>query len=216
MVYGKGDDNMTNNLRSSEVFFKADERNPTINPKSKRLQVGFKRLSDSAVIPTKAHASDSGFDLVASEDVIIEPGETAVVPTGIAVELPAGYEAQVRPRSGVTAKTKLRVQLGTIDNGYNGEIGVIVDNIKPQGKIVDINGGFTGLSNHDVTYAYTLNGNDSEVGFKIGYGSYLIRKGDRLAQLVVQPLPSVEAFEIEGDIEDTERGDGSYGSSGYR
>src|SRR5690625_5552422 len=82
MVYGKGDDNMTNNLRSSEVFFKADERNPTIKPKSKRLQVGFKRLSESTVIPTKAHASDSGFDLVASEDVIIEPGETAVVPTG--------------------------------------------------------------------------------------------------------------------------------------
>src|SRR5690625_5630144 len=91
--------------------------------------VGFKRLTDSAVIPTKAHASDSGFDLAASADVIIEPGETKVVPTGIAVELPEGYEAQVRPRSGVTAKTKLRVQLGTIDNGFTGGIGVIVDNI---------------------------------------------------------------------------------------
>src|SRR5690625_601254 len=92
------------------------------------FRVGFKRLSDAATIPTKAHPTDSGFDLHASADVIIEPGETAVVPTGIAVELPPGYEAQVRPRSGITAKTKLRVQLGTIDNDYRGEIGVIVDN----------------------------------------------------------------------------------------
>src|SRR5690606_2226499 len=93
------------------------------------IHIGFKRLTPDAVIPTKAHASDSGFDLVASADVIIEPGATVVVPTGIAVELPEGYEAQVRPRSGVTSKTKLRVQLGTIDNGYAGEIGVIVDNM---------------------------------------------------------------------------------------
>src|SRR5690625_1400498 len=92
--------------------------------------VGFKRLSDGATIPTKAHASDSGFDFAASADVIIEPGETKVIPTGIAVELPPGYEAQVRPRSGVTSKTKLRVQLGTIDSGYKGDIGVIVDNIE--------------------------------------------------------------------------------------
>src|SRR5699024_11703840 len=96
---------------------------------TKPIKVGFKRLTKDAIIPTKAHASDSGFDIAASEDVIIEPGETAVVKTGIAVELPPGYEAQVRPRSGVTAKTELRVQIGTSDYGYAGEIGVIVDNI---------------------------------------------------------------------------------------
>src|SRR5699024_12551739 len=72
------------------------------------IEVGFKRLDESAIIPTKAHASDSGFDLYALKDTIIEPGETAVVPTGIAVKLPAGYEVQVRPRSGVTTKSKLR------------------------------------------------------------------------------------------------------------
>src|SRR5699024_2229420 len=88
---------------------------------NRRLQVGCKRLNGAAILPSKAHPTDSGYDLYASEDVIIEPGETAVVPTGIAVQLPEGYEAQVRPRSGVTAKTKLRVQLGTIDNGYTGE-----------------------------------------------------------------------------------------------
>lgn len=195
---------MTNNLRSSEVFFKADERNPTIKPKSKRLQVGFKRLSDSAVIPTKAHASDSGFDLVASEDVIIEPGETAVVPTGIAIELPPGYEAQVRPRSGVTAKTKLRVQLGTIDNGFTGGIGVIVDNIEddPIGNTS--------------RYLHYTDGSEIRQDEDIAEGTYLIRKGDRIAQLVVQPLPDVEAYEVDGDIAESERGADGFGSSGIR
>src|SRR5690625_2829411 len=107
-----------------------------------KVKIGFKRLNDGAILPTKAHPSDSGFDLCASEDVIIEPGETVIVPTGIAVELPKGYEAQVRPRSGVTAKTKLRVQLGTIDNGYTGEIGVIVDNIGVKEIcVLDLNSG---------------------------------------------------------------------------
>src|SRR5690625_7111831 len=102
-----------------------------------KVKIGYKTLNDDSILPTKAHPTDSGFDLYASDDVIIEPGETTIVPTGIAVELPKGYEAQVRPRSGVTAKTKLRVQLGTIDNGYNGEIGVIVDNIAEE---LDIRG----------------------------------------------------------------------------
>lgn len=117
------------NEKYSETFRKLSECNP--------IRVGFKRLNDDAIIPTKAHPTDSGFDLCASKDVIIEPGETTVVPTGIAVELPPGYEATVRPRSGITAKTKLRVQLGTIDNEYRGEIGVIVDNIARYGLGVD-------------------------------------------------------------------------------
>ena len=160
------------------------------------IGVGFKRLDESAIIPTKAHASDSGFDLYALEDTIIEPGETVVVPTGIAVKLPPGYEAQVRPRSGVTAKTKLRVQLGTIDNDYRGGIGVIVDNVEEStDKAIimnDISGGM---------YAYLHN-------------SYSIRKGDRIAQLVVQPLPPVQAYEIKGDMDSTSRGEKGFGSSG--
>ena len=93
------------------------------------LSVKIKRLHPDAVIPQYAHEGDAGFDLVAAADVIIEPGETALIPTGIAVELPPGYELQVRPRSGITLRTKLRVQLGTVDSNYRGEIGVIVDNI---------------------------------------------------------------------------------------
>src|SRR5690606_10358288 len=93
--------------------------------------VKVKRLHPDAVIPTKAHAADAGFDLVAVEDAVIEPGETVLIKTGLAFELPEGFEMQIRPRSGVTLKTKLRVQLGTVDSNYRGEVGVIVDNTVP-------------------------------------------------------------------------------------
>lgn len=92
------------------------------------IKVGFKRLTEDAILPVKAHPTDSGFDLFTSEFDYIKCGYTKVIKTGIAIKLPPGYEAQVRPRSGVTSKTKLRVHLGTIDNSYTGEIGIIVDN----------------------------------------------------------------------------------------
>lgn len=169
------------------------------------VRVGFKRLSDDAAMPTKAHPTDSGFDLVASKDVIIEPGETAIIPTGIAVELPPGYEATVRPRSGITAKTKLRVQLGTIDQDYRGEIGVIVDNIKP-----NVDSTWNRVTNTSGVYEKLEDDLEAELG------AYIIRKGDRIAQLVIQPLPVVEAYEVEGDLEETDRGEGGFGSSGVR
>src|SRR5690625_1762521 len=169
---------------------------------SQSISVGFKRLSDEAIIPTKAHPTDSGFDLCASEDVIIEPGDTVIVPTGIAVELPKGFEAQVRPRSGVTAKTKLRVQLGTIDNGYKGEIGVIVDNIADDP--------FGNTSR----YLNFVDGSEIRQDDDIPDGTYHIRKGDRIAQLVVQALPEVTAVEIDEFTQDSERGEGGFGSTG--
>ncbi len=166
-----------------------------------RDKVGFKRLTEDAVIPTKAHPSDSGFDLVASEDTTIEPGETVVVPTGIAVQLPSGYEATVRPRSGVTSKTKLRVAIGTVDNQYRGEVGVIVDNINPR-SVEDVSGYLRLDSstywNHRVTYEK---------------GTYKIRKGERIAQLVITRLPDVEAVEV-FDVDETVRGSRGFGSSG--
>ena len=172
-----------------------------------KVMIGFKRLSDDAILPTKAHPTDSGFDLYASKDVIIEPGETKIIPTGIAVELPPGYEATVRPRSGITAKTKLRVQLGTIDNEYRGEIGVIVDNIAPE----DLDG-------MPCEYFVLSIENKPLPEYKSNFveGTYIIRKGDRIAQLVIQPLPAVEAYEIEDELEETERGEGGFGSSGVR
>ncbi|HFK1685253.1 TPA: dUTP diphosphatase [Bacillus tropicus] len=93
------------------------------------LRVKIKRVKD-VELPKYAKPGDSGFDLVAAEDTIIWPGETKVVQTGLAFEIPPGYELQVRPRSGMTRNTKLRVILGTVDSGYRGEVGVLVDNIE--------------------------------------------------------------------------------------
>ncbi|WP_144640081.1 dUTP diphosphatase [Bacillus cereus] len=91
------------------------------------LRVKIKRVKD-VELPKYAKPGDAGFDLVAAEDTIIWPGETKVVPTGLAFEIPPRYELQVRPRSGMTRNTKLRVVLGTVDSGYRGEVGVLVDN----------------------------------------------------------------------------------------
>ncbi|SMD67856.1 Deoxyuridine 5'-triphosphate nucleotidohydrolase [Bacillus mobilis] len=91
------------------------------------LRVKIKRVKDVG-LPRYAKPGDAGFDLVAAEDTIIWPGETKVVQTGLAFEIPPGYEMQVRPRSGITRNTKLRVILGTVDSGFRGEVGVIVDN----------------------------------------------------------------------------------------
>ena len=189
-------------LNEIERFFD-EQPTTTIQPKQP-VTIGFKRLTEDATIPTKAHADDSGYDLVAVEDVIVEPGATVVVKTGIAVQLPKGYEATVRPRSGVTAKTKLRVQLGTIDNGYGGEIGVIVDNnSRLSNELVVINGNVYDVTNKTV----------AELFAKYERGSYIIRKGDRIAQLVITRLPEVATVEIT-ELGVTERGGKGFGSSG--
>ena len=92
-------------------------------------EIELKLLSENATLPKRANATDSGLDLYVSETVNIPAHTTKVVKTDIAINLPYGYEAQVRPRSGKSLKTKLRVALGTIDKTYHKEIGIITDNI---------------------------------------------------------------------------------------
>lgn len=174
-----------------------------------------KRLHPDAVIPEYAKPGDSGFDLVAVEDVIITPWETVVVPTGLAFEIPEGYEMQIRPRSGVTRKSKIRVQLGTIDAGYRGEVGVIVDNIThPDLKIFSLNENPRVLP-MVTQFHKTIDGSvvKRELGFNTT-GTYLIRKGDRIAQGVIAPVVKVE-FEEAAELSTTERGSGGFGHTGY-
>lgn len=161
----------------------------------------IKLLSENATIPTRNNPTDSGLDLYAAEDIIIEPGTTVIIKTDVAIELEPGYEAQVRPRSGVTAKTNLRVQIGTLDADYRGNIGIIVDNIAAP------------LNEHD-TYLCAIDGTAYQISdCPYDVNSYLVRKGDKLAQLVVMPieLPSVEVVE---ELNDTARGNRGFGSSG--
>ncbi len=92
--------------------------------------VRIKRLTDDAILPQYAHPGDAGMDLFANSELEIGPGETALVKTGISIELPPNYEAQVRPRSGLALKKQITVlnTPGTIDEGYRGEVGVILIN----------------------------------------------------------------------------------------
>lgn len=94
------------------------------------MKLKIKRLSASAVIPQYAHPGDAGLDLVSIEAKTIAPGASQLIRTGIAIELPQGTEAQVRPRSGLALKHQITVlnTPGTIDEGYRGEICVILIN----------------------------------------------------------------------------------------
>lgn len=102
----------------------------------KMTKLEIKLLSDNATKPKRANPSDSGLDLYVSETVNIPPHTTKLVKTDISINLPYGYEGQVRPRSGKSLKTKLRVALGTIDYTYHKEVGIITDNISDKPIIV--------------------------------------------------------------------------------
>ncbi|PZN74822.1 MAG: dUTP diphosphatase [Candidatus Methylumidiphilus alinenensis] len=94
------------------------------------VTVRFMKLEEGATLPCYAHSGDAGMDLVAFQEVSIPAGDAALVRTGLSIQLPPGTEAQVRPRSGLALKRKVTVlnTPGTIDEGYRGEIGVILIN----------------------------------------------------------------------------------------
>jgi dUTP pyrophosphatase len=182
-----------------------------------KVPVKIKKLHPDAVIPQYAHKGDSGFDLVAVEDVLIWMGETVLVPTGLAFEVPRGYEMQIRPRSGISLKTGLRIPNApaTIDSGFRGEVKVIFENTNNN---LDSFVNYTkGLINGGYLVMDVLG--ETEVGEDFFDNSpcvpYLIRKGDRIAQGVIQPVFQAEFNEV-GELSDTERGESGFGDSGLR
>lgn len=111
------------------------------------MTVRFKRIHPAATLPAYAHEDDAGMDIRSVEDVEIAPGARALVHTGLVMALPPGWEAQVRPRSGLALKNGVTVlnTPGTIDAGYRGEVGVILANfgdapfrVAPGDKIAQI------------------------------------------------------------------------------
>ena len=138
-----------------------------------------KRLPHCHDLPRYASAGAAGLDLTAALDkpLVLKPGERSRVPTGIVAEVPPGYEAQVRPRSGLADKAGLSLTncIGTIDSDYRGEIQVLI-------------------INH-------------------GQAAYSIEPGERIAQMVVVPVPKVNVVEVE-ELTSSERGAGGFGSTG--
>ena len=94
------------------------------------IEVGVRRLRDDAVLPSQAYEGDAGLDLSACESVLLRPGERAVVPTGLAVEIPPGYAGFVQPRSGLAARHGITIvnSPGLVDSGYRGEVLVVLLN----------------------------------------------------------------------------------------
>jgi len=92
-----------------------------------KLDVRVKLLSGDARVPAKAHSGDAGWDIFASEAAEVGPGETKIIKTGIALEIPSGWYGQIKSRSGLGAKG-LIVTAGVVDSGYRGEVGVVVVN----------------------------------------------------------------------------------------
>lgn len=145
----------------------------------------IKQLSEEATLPTRTHCTDAGLDIYASADAIVTVGTK--IPTGIAVNIPKGYEGTIRPRSGKTTKTKLRVQLGTVDSGYTGEIRVIAD----------------------CTDSIELDQSRGHIN-KIAYE---VRRGEKIAQLVISPIALPQLEIVDQFHSQSERGEKGFGSS---
>lgn len=146
---------------------------------TERPAVRLRRLRDDAIEPRYATTGAAGLDLSAALDapLTIAPGAHAMIPTGWAIAIPAGYEGQVRPRSGLAARHAVTVlnAPGTIDDDYRGECRVL-------------------LVNH-------------------GREPFVVEPGARIAQLVVAPVTRV-AIQVVEHLDDTERGEGGFGSTG--
>lgn len=167
------------------------------------VRIPFEFCREDVRPPEYAHTSDSGMDLYALEDYTIHPGETKIIPTGIKVALPPGFELQVRPKSGRALKTKLRVanSPGTVDAGYRDEIGVIIENIEPPIK--------------DISYTFDSQGYPIITSIEHGADMF-IGKGEKFAQLVLMEVPKAALFEVESVSDIGEDRGGGYGSTGLK
>lgn len=165
------------------------------------IQIPIELCHPDAKVPQYANISDSGMDVYALDDYTINPGETKLIPTGIKLALPPGYEIQVRPKSGRALKTKLRIANtpGTVDAGYRDEVKVIVENI--ESPIKDI--------------AYEFNSSGMPVITSILHGApHTIGKGEKFCQLVLMEVPKAALFIVDKVGEIGENRGGGFGSTG--
>ena len=145
------------------------------------FSVSLKRLPEGEGLDLPAYMSEhaAGADVVAavSDDLTLLPGARALVPTGFSIAVPPGYEAQIRPRSGLALRHGLTVlnAPGTIDADYRGPVCVLLANLGPE--------------------------------------PFVVRRGDRIAQLIVAPVARAK-FEVVDELDDTDRAHGGFGSTG--
>lgn len=141
--------------------------------------VRFTKLDQNAVTPTRGSQNAAGYDIYSNDYATICSGQTSMIPTGLAMEIPVGYFGAIYPRSGLSTKRGLRLAncVGVIDADYRGEVKVPLYNDSAETQIV--------------------------------------KNGDRIAQIVIQPCKDIEFAEVE-NLTSTKRGDGGFGSTGSR
>jgi dUTP pyrophosphatase len=145
------------------------------------VKVSIKKVRQGAIkLPQYMTPHAAGMDLCAAlegSEVILEPGRWQLIPTGVAIALPEGYEAEVRPRSGLALKQGVTLlnSPGTVDADYRGEVGCIMINL--------------------------------------GQGPFVIKDGDRIAQLVIHQVSRAELVEVE-ELPESSRGEGGFGHTG--
>jgi len=142
------------------------------------IELEIKLLDEGIPMPRYQHEGDAGLDLPSRVDYVLEPGERAMIPTGIAVAIPRGYAGFVLPRSGLASRHGIALvnSPGLIDSGYRGEVAIVMINTDK-------------------------------------YKSFEIKRGDRIAQLVIQPVIDATTVQVT-DLDITSRGSGGFGSTG--
>lgn len=164
------------------------------------ISIPIELISKDGRMPLFANEGDAGADLYSTVEMDLNPGEQTIIPLGFKVQLPEGYAMLIQPRSGQSAKTKLRIcnSPGLIDSGYRGEVGVLVENIEPP---------IRGIDSHYVESGKLIID-------AIDYGATLhIDKGQRIAQARIVKVPKTTYFETDA-VNETLRGEGGFGSSG--
>jgi len=142
------------------------------------IKIEIKLLDEGISLPRYQHEGDAGLDLPSRVDYVLEPGERAMIPTGIAVAIPRGYAGFVLPRSGLASRHGIALvnSPGLIDSGYRGEVAIVMINTDR-------------------------------------HKSFEIKRGDRIAQLVIQQVIEATTVQI-SELDETARGSGGFGSTG--
>lgn len=135
----------------------------------------FKKLTPDAIIPSYAHPGDAGLDIFSNEDCVINPSERYLISTGWSLELPQGYVAFIKDKSGIAFKQGMIHMAGVIEYTYRGEYKVLLFNTSKE--------------------------------------PYVVKKGDKVAQLVILPVATADIKIVE-ELSQTQRGDGAFGSTG--
>ncbi|HOZ54090.1 MAG TPA: aminotransferase [Bacilli bacterium] len=180
----------------------------------KEVVLKVKQIKDNIILPEYQSFGSSGMDIRASEDILIMPGETKLISTGLIFEIPEGYELQVRPRSGLSLNTPLRVtnSPATIDSDYRLELGIIINNSSEKiYNVVEVGNKYILKEQEKSLYnVYDINTKGNMNGI------YSIKKGDRVAQIVLAKVEKANIIKVDEIKKVNTTRSGGFGSTGTK